>query len=359
MCHSLLIHEFVFFFDIFNILNKAIQMTKSLQFKLLRQGKPLKEKTLFWPILMHFAARQIGHNYGEFASDFNVLVKSNLNALERFDMDMVGLISDPYRETSAFGAPVEFIREGVPRCKKLIITTMNDVIALKNPDIYKFERTLDRIRAGESLYKELKGEVPIIGWVEGPLAEACDLAGIDTMLMQMMVDPDFSNLLLDKCLQTAKDFARAQIDAGCDIIGVGDAICSQISSDMYDLYIKERHKNLFEFIQSNGAAVKLHICANITHLLKSIAGIMPDIVDLDYDVDLDHAYEVLGSDIIRCGNINPVYIQDKSAEEILETSRKICMHEKGRKFIFSAGCEITVNTPPENLLAMREGSVGR
>jgi hypothetical protein len=33
---------------------------------------------------------------------------------------------------------------------------------------------------------------------------------------------------------TAKNFAKAQIEAGCDLIGIGDAICSQIDSDTYD-----------------------------------------------------------------------------------------------------------------------------
>ncbi|MFW6327753.1 MAG: hypothetical protein ACOC2F_05515 [Bacteroidota bacterium] len=58
---------------------------------------------------------------------------------------MVGLISDLYRETAAFGASVEYIAEGVPRCKESIVKTLEDVKQLKNPDVYKAERTLDRI----------------------------------------------------------------------------------------------------------------------------------------------------------------------------------------------------------------------
>jgi len=34
------------------------------------------------------------------------------------------------------------------------------------------------------------------------------------MLVNLMTDPDFSNLLMDKCMLTAKDFAKAQIEAG-------------------------------------------------------------------------------------------------------------------------------------------------
>ena len=58
---------------------------------------------------MHFAARFNHTTYGKFASDYKTLVESNIKAMEYFDMDMVSLISDPYRETSAFGAGIEYV----------------------------------------------------------------------------------------------------------------------------------------------------------------------------------------------------------------------------------------------------------
>jgi uroporphyrinogen-III decarboxylase len=117
-----------------------------------------------------------------------------------------------------------------------------DVKNLKTPDVYKEERTWDRIKASEELSKKTQGNIPIIGWIEGPLAEACDLAGVENMMMQLMIDPDFANRLMDKCMVTAKEFAKAQIEAGCEIIGMGDAVCSQIDVDNYNLFVKDRHK---------------------------------------------------------------------------------------------------------------------
>ncbi len=91
-------------------------MTKNQLFQsLITQGKS-SEKVLFRPILMQFAAEFIGRNYGEFASDHRVLVDANLACMEEFQTDMVGVISDPYRETSAFGARVKYVSDGVPRC---------------------------------------------------------------------------------------------------------------------------------------------------------------------------------------------------------------------------------------------------
>jgi MtaA/CmuA family methyltransferase len=332
-------------------------MTKKEVFQNLCNGIFSHERTVFRPILMHFIARYAGGNYAHFASDYRFLVEANLRALDDFDIDMVGLISDPYRETSAFGARIEFIPEGVPRCLDLVIKTKVDVINLKCPDVYKCERTSDRIRGAELLSKRTNGSVPIIGWIEGPMAEACDLAGIEQFMMMQMMDTDSANLLLDKCVITAKDFARAQIEAGCDIIGIGDAICSQIDPFTYETFVKERHRDIISFIHAHGAKVKMHICGDIAHLLPSLKDLGIDILDIDWQVDLQHAYEVLGPDVIRCGNIDPRYVMDKSPDEIMSRCKLLCNKEKGRKFILSAGCEIIVTTPVDNLISMREGSL--
>ena len=75
--------------------------TKTQLFNELIEGKQSEDRILFRPILMHFAARFAGKTYGQFASDHKVLVECNIKAMEHFDLDLVGLISDPYRETSA------------------------------------------------------------------------------------------------------------------------------------------------------------------------------------------------------------------------------------------------------------------
>jgi MtaA/CmuA family methyltransferase len=331
-------------------------MTKKEKFERFCRGEQTASSVVFQPILMHFAARFSHRSYAEFASDYRVLVECNLRALDYFDMDMVGLISDPYRETSAFGAKIEYVDEGVPRCLDTIIRTMDDVKALQRPDVHKAQRTRDRIQ-GAALYQErLKGTVPVYGWIEGPLAEACDLAGISDMLANLMSDPDFSNSLLDKCVVTAKDFAKAQVEAGCDIIGIGDAICSQISRRTYDAYVKERHREIVEFLHSQNTLVKLHICGDITHLLESLRDLDVDILDLDWQVDMEAAHGVLGERTIRSGNINPVDIQFMTESGIRTLAKDLVRQEAGRRFILSGGCEITVDTPTGNLRALREAS---
>ena len=136
---------------------------------------------------------------------------------------------------------------------------------------------------------------------------------------------------------------------------MGDAICSQISDDQYREFIKEKHREIVDFIHSLGASVKIHICGDITHLLTDLKDVKPDILDLDWMVDMDDAYRVLGDEIIRCGNLDPVrIIERQSADDVAQEVRELCRKEKDKPFILSGGCEITVDTPVENVLTMRK-----
>jgi uroporphyrinogen-III decarboxylase len=87
-------------------------------------------------------------------------------------------------------------------------------------------------------------------------------------------------------------------------------------------------------------------------LLPSIAGLNVDILDLDFMVDMRHAREIVGPGPVLCGNINPVLVQDLSAGELEDKLNEMIASMEGQKYILSAGCEITVNTPPENLMTM-------
>lgn len=333
-------------------------MTKNERLSQLVHDGTTGGHVLFHPIFMHFAARFFGSTYREFASDYRVLVESNVRCLEFFDYDAIMLLSDPYRETSAFGAKVTFPEDGVPQCRDTVVTTIDDVRNLKNPDLYRAERTRGRIDACRYSRELLGDATPIIGWVEGPLAEACDLAGVNDTLLKIALEPDFVRALMDTCLITAKDFARAQVENGATIIGVGDAICSQIAPDMYREMIVPLHIELFDYIHSLGALVKLHICGNITHLLKELPHEFLDIVDIDWMVDMEEAYDALGRDTIVCGNLDPVsVIQDLPGDTVFERSKDLVQRMQGKKFILSGGCEITVNTPVENITKMKDAAM--
>jgi len=334
-------------------MNKKLQMIHAL----LQTPKTGDGRLYFHPILMMYASTQFGRTYTEFMTDYRVLVEANMRCLEMHDHDAVSVISDSYRETAAFGAKITFDGNQSPKAEKLIQSPA-DAAKLKCPNIYNCERTLDRIK-GVGYYSELLGDqFPIIGWIEGPLAETADLVGVSETMMNMVMEPNMVQDIQHICLQTAKDFAIAQINAGSNIMGVGDAVCSQISLAMYDEFCLPLHRKLFDFIHEQGALVKLHICGNITHLLPSLAKTGVDILDIDWMVDMAEAHRIMGNEVMICGNLDPVAVimggdQQTIKEKFTETANKI----PRENWIMMGGCEIPAATPVENMNYLRKLSL--
>jgi MtaA/CmuA family methyltransferase len=304
------------------------------------------------PILMQFAAEHIGSYYGAFASDYRVLVDANLRCANEFGIDQLNTMSDPYRETAGFGAPIEFPRNGVPICLKPPLEEDPDLAKLPRPDPLQAPRMRDRIEAVHS-YKARTGDrFSIMGWVEGPAAEAADLRGVSNFFVDLLDDPAYANALMARCVETAIEFARPQAAAGADTIGVGDAVASQVSAKAYESLILPHEQRLVAALHEMGVHVRLHICGNIRHLLPGIATLGLDVIDIDHMVSLAEARRVLGPRIALAGNVDPVACVMGGSPEAIAAAVRRCYAEAGEPYMVNAGCEIPASTPAPNLSAL-------
>jgi MtaA/CmuA family methyltransferase len=305
------------------------------------------------PILMQFAAEFIGSDYAAFASDHRVLVEANVACAREFGIDQLSCISDPYRETHGFGAEITYVKNGPPHSTHPLEGT-KDLSVLATPDPLGSERMRDRVMAAALYHQRHQGEYSILGWVEGPAAEAADLRNLTPFLIDLLDDEPFACELMDLCAETAIRFARAQLEAGADTIGIGDAIASQVGPDIYEELIQPREKRLVQAIHAMGGKVKLHICGNITHLLPGIADLGVDVLDVDHLVDLAAVRATVGPKVVLAGNMDPVsVIRNGTPDEIRSAVRK-ARAEAGWPYLVNGGCEIPSGTPRENLKALCE-----
>ncbi len=325
----------------------------------LLEGKPT-DSLPFMPITMMFAARHAGVKYGDYARDHRIMVESQIRFAEDFDSDHVSTISDPAREASDCGARVVYFEDQPPAIDEshALLHDKNHLATLKVPDPLGGGRMHDRVQ-GIALMREKVGkEKWIEGWVEGPMAEAADLRGINTILMDLYDDPIFVRDLFDFILEMELAFAKAQIDAGADILGMGDAAASLVGRSFYDEIIWPCEKRLVDGIHALGGRVRLHICGNTRHLSEGMGKLDSEIVDLDYLNPVGEARSKMGPGQVLLGNIDPVSIlRDGTPEMVLESIGK-CHQEGGDRYIVSAGCEVPRDTPPENLRALRDYARG-
>ena len=312
----------------------------------------MPERPLNFDIMMTFAAHYAGKKMSDYYLNYRALTEANYRVLEDFDIDIVQAISDPYRETADLGSDIEFPEDDQSLLSDPLLSELSLLSSLRHVDPGTGPRMSDRLAAVQDFRTQVGGRIPIMGWVEGGFAQAADLRGVSTIMIDVSEVPEWVEELLEFCTVQEIMFAEAQIDAGADIIGIGDAVASLVSPAMYERFALPYQQRIVQAIQAKGALARLHICGRTTHLLPLMTQSGADIIDVDSLVPFDVAAETVSPALI-CGNINPVTVlmQGTPGDVIAATlDNRI---KGGDRFIGMAGCEVPDATPHENLRAQR------
>jgi MtaA/CmuA family methyltransferase len=320
----------------------------------LLEGKPV-DRLVLMPITMIFAAHHIGEKYGRYAIDYRLMAEAQARTADYYGFDHVSVISET-REAPDCGAVVRLYEDqpyaiDETRC---LLANKSTLLKLKPPSPRNGKSMNDRL-LGIKLLKESCGNEKIVeGWLEGPCAAAADLRGLQTLMMDFYDDPLFVKELFEFTTELAIAFGKAQIEAGADIIGVGDAAASLIGPELYNDFVWTLEKRLVQALQESGAKIRLHICGDIREILASVGRLGCEIIDIDSMVPMDEARAKIGNEACLLGGIDPVReLQNCTPEGVLNALTK-CQKQAGSRYIVGAGCEVPPGTPPENLLTMSE-----
>jgi len=306
------------------------------------------------PIFMTWLAPQVGRSYREYCFDHCVLVEGQRYLVERFEIDCVSVISDAWREAADCGAELILFEDGPPACKEHLLADKTRLATLRRPDPLGGGRMTDRVEAVRLLHDEYSGQVPVMGWIEGPIAEACNLRGMNAFMLDLMDDEGFAGDLLDFATEMAIEFARAQLQAGADIIGMGDAAASLCGPRFYEQLVLPREQRIVQTIHDAGALARLHVCGDTNAILAPMATTGADIIDLDHMVKLDAVRREMGDGPVIAGNFDPVSVLLQATPQQVTAACRRCHEAFGPRFIVNAGCEVPTHTPMANVEAMFE-----
>ena len=308
------------------------------------------------PIMMQFIADHTGVKYRDYSTNFRLFVESQLRVVEAFEFDYVNTMSDPAREAADCGATVEFFANSPAAFveEKSLLADKTTFATLTIPDPHGGGRMTNSLKAIALFKERLQGDKLIEGWVEGPCAEAADLRGINRLMLDFYDDPDFVRDLFAFTIEMELRFAKEQIAAGVDLIGVGDAAASLVGPDIYREFVWPFEKKLMDGIHALGGRTRLHICGNTTAIMADIGRLSCHVVDVDFLVSMEHARQQTGPDQVLLGNLDPVRVLRNSAPDEVRAALTACHHAAGKRYIVGAGCEVTRDTPVQNVHVLRE-----
>lgn len=327
-------------------------MNSRERFFALLDGQPV-DHLVSMPITMMFAAHHIGKKYGGYALDYRLMAEAQMRTAEAYEFDHVSVISET-REAPDCGAKIIFFEDQPysPDENNSLLADKSTLLQLKCPSPYEGKYMIDRLKGIDLLKLRCGNEKIIEGWMEGPIAAAADLRGLQTLMMDFYDDPSFVRELFEFTTELAIAFGKAQIEAGADVLGVGDAAASLIGPDLYDELVLPMEKKLITALQNAGAKIRLHICGDSRSILDSIGKLNCEIIDIDSMVPMDEARAKIGPLACLLGGVDPVReLQNATPQELMIALAKY-HQQAGEHYIVGAGCEVTPGTLSENLKTM-------
>ena len=318
-------------------------------------GRPV-DRLPVMPITMQFACDLIGAKYRDYETDYRVLAEAQARVAEQFDFDYVNTMSDPGREAADCGAVLEYM-ENSPAAlveEQALLADKTKLAELRIPDPLGGGRMTNGLE-GIALLREKVGQDKIVeGWIEGPMAEASDLRGINTVMLDFFDDPQFVRDLFEFVIEMELRFAKAQVEAGVDLIGVGDAAASLVGPQIYEEFVWPYEKKLIDGLHALGTRARLHICGNTRRILEGIGRLGCEIVDLDFLSPVSEGRAKMGVSQVILGNADPVRVVRNGTPEDVFKAIGECHRQAGPRFVVGPGCEIPRDTRHENVRAFAE-----
>jgi MtaA/CmuA family methyltransferase len=296
-----------------------------------------------FPLLMFLSADRAGISYRTFATNGHALAEAQLNVLERYPLDAITACSDAFRVSADLGGSIVYPQDQTPYLSTPLVASEADILALRRPDVTRAGgRMADRSQAVREMVSAAGERCLILGWVDMPFAEACSLVGVSSFMLMLVERPDLAHRLLEFLTGIVIDFAIAQVEAGCPMLGAGDAAASLISARMYREFALPYEQRVVQAVHDARGLVKLHICGRTSHLLADMPGSGADLFNVDHLVRLEDARQAYGA-AGKCfkGNLDPVADLLQATPEQCQARALECIRiAEGSPYMLSAGCEI-------------------
>lgn len=229
-----------------------------------------------------------------------------------------------------------------------------DLSGYEFPDSYapgRFYGLKERMEAYSDLF--------LLAWAGDLFERAHFLRGLDNLLMDLHLNPQFVHDLLDNILQFLLGNVTQLVELGVDGIFLSDDYGHQqsllMSPGHWQEFIKPRLKELFARIKDAGLYAFLHSCGKVSQ-------IVPDLMEIGLDVlhpiqpeamDIASLKAEYGDKLAFYGGISTQQTLPSGTPDEVETEvrRTVQLMVKGGGYILAPGITLQQDVPLENILA--------
>ncbi|WGE91476.1 uroporphyrinogen decarboxylase [Actinobacillus genomosp. 1] len=300
------------------------------------------------------AARAEAGDFMSLCRNADLACEVTLQPLRRYALDAAILFSDILTIPDAMGLGLSFGAGEGPKFARPI-ETKAQVEKLPIPDPEgELQYVMNAVR---TIRRELKGEVPLIGFSGSPwtlatyMVEGGSSKAFTKIKKMMYADPQILHALLDKLADSVILYLNAQIKAGAQAVMVFDTWGGVLAHNEYKAFsLRYMHKIVDGLIRENeGRKVPVTLFTKGGGLwLEAIAETGCDAVGLDWTIDIADARRRVGYKVALQGNMDPsvLYAQPERIEQ--EVKQILAGFGQGSGHVFNLGHGIHQDVPEQS-----------
>ena len=301
------------------------------------------------------------------AGDFMSLCKNaelacevTLQPLRRFPLDAAILFSDILTIADAMGLGLYFETGEGPKVKSPV-RTVADVAKLAVPDPNQELQYV--MNAVSTIRRELKGQVPLIGFSGSPwtLATYMVEGGSSKTFSQIKAmafgEPALMHQLLDVVADSVIAYLNAQVEAGAQALMIFDTWGGVLSGPAYKEFSLSYMAKIVDGLtrEADGRKVPVTLFTkNGGQWLEDMAATGCDALGLDWTTELGSARARVGDRVALQGNMDPSMLYAPIPAIQQEVKRLLASYGEGEGHIFNLGHGIHPDVNPEHAGAFIE-----
>jgi uroporphyrinogen decarboxylase len=295
------------------------------------------------------------HSLIEICKNPQLAAEVTITAAEFLKVDAAIIFADLLLPLEVMGLPFHFSPGEGPVIESPL-RTGDDISRLRT------DRTADLGYVAEAVSlvaKHFAAKLPVIGFCGAPFTLASYMieGGASRHYIKtkslMYSQPKAWDELLGKLVAVTSAYARAQIEAGADVIQVFDSWVGCLSVDDYRKFVLPRTTELIKSLKAASAPV-IYFGTDSSTLLPSMKENEADVIGLDWRIPLDEGWRLLGNRGAVQGNLDPVLLF-ADWKQVKAGAARILEQAGGRQgHIFNLGHGILPETPVENVRMLAE-----
>jgi uroporphyrinogen decarboxylase len=305
------------------------------------------------------AAKYFGESNRTFNTSPKVTVKVLEGVFRRFRPDSISVNAGLQSIPEAIGTKLTFPEFAPPRIDEPGLKDYNQLSVLAPIDPNRDGRLPNFFEALEELRSKIGSEVPLDFSLGGPFTSAVLLVGLEKLMRDTVLDQENVHRVLElttsSIIKVLEKVAKTESGASlAEPMASTMVVSPKVFRTFVKPYLEKIVTHMREKCQRN---LGIHICGKTRKIWTDVVETGITAFSLDNLENLADAKQEIGQNVTLIGNIPPIEVLREGTRQEVLLSAEMCLKaaaDNPKGFMLASGCEVVIDTPEENILAMMD-----